>query len=375
MKIMFFVGSMILKGGTERVISNLANFLCKENEVSLVTIVNTDIAYKIDDRVKKYALDKNKTEIKEIQSKSLLLKLKKIPKYLSRVFVYRKMKKNINPDIVVAFLPHACYIALINKIFDKKSVIISVRNDPKVEYNSKIQNKLMKFLYPKVSGAVFQTDEAKDYFKDIINVETKVIPNPINTSFVQSSYLDKREKSIVTVGRLEEQKNHVALIRAFKSIASKYPDYNLIIYGEGSLRESLEQLINELQLQNRVFLPGTYNNIKEKIYKASMFVLSSKYEGMPNALMEAMALGIPVIATDCPCGGPKFLIQNNRNGILVKNGDVNQIAEAMSKIIQNPNFARNIGICANEIAEDLSPQKINKEWECYIKATYEKNKK
>ena len=253
MKIMFFVGSMILKGGTERVISNLTNFLCEKNEVSLVTIVNTDIAYKIDDRVKKYSLDKNKTKIEEIQNKSLFLKLKKILKYINRIIVYKKMKKNINPDIVVTFLPHACYIALINKIFDRKPVIISVRNDPKVEYNSKIQNKLMKILYPKASGAVFQTDEAKDYFKDIIKVETKVIPNPINTSFVQPSYLDKREKNIVTVGRLEEQKNHEALIKAFKNIADRYPDYNLIIYGEGSLRKNLEDLINELQLQNRVF--------------------------------------------------------------------------------------------------------------------------
>ncbi len=375
MKIMFFVGTMILKGGTERVISNLTKYLCDEHEVSLVTILNTNIAYKIDNRIKTYTLDVEETKLEEIDKNSLWLKIKKILKYVKRVFAYKKIKKIISPDIVVTFLPHSCYIALINKIFDKTPVIISVRNDPKIEYKSHLQRILMKFLYPKANGAVFQTSEAKEYFKRIIKVDTQVIPNPINPSFIETSFSGEREKNIVTVGRLEEQKNHKDLIRAFANISNKYKDYNLIIYGDGSLRKDLENLIDELKLQERVFLPGVYDNIKEKIYKSAMFVLSSKYEGMPNALMEAMALGLPVIATDCPCGGPRFLIQNNINGILVQEGNIAEISSAMKKIIEDPHFAKTIGNNANKIAETLAPEKINMNWENYIKSTYEKYKK
>jgi glycosyltransferase involved in cell wall biosynthesis len=148
-----------------------------------------------------------------------------------------------------------------------------------------------------------------------------IIPNPINPEFNVKPFSGKRRKIITSVGRLSEQKNQHVLIEAFSRIEKDFPDYELVIYGEGNLRETLENQIKTLKLENKVKLPGVKKNIKNEIYDCSLFVLPSLYEGMPNALMEAMALGLPVISTDCPCGGPRFLI-HNYNGLLVKVNNV-----------------------------------------------------
>ena len=112
------------------------------------------------------------------------------------------------------------------------------------------------------------------------------------------------------------KKNQKILIEAFSKIEGAYPEYELIIYGEGSLRETLEKQVRDLGIEQKVKLPGNDANVLEKIRDAGIFVLSSNYEGMPNALIEAMALGIPSISTDCPCGGPKTLVQPYINGLL-----------------------------------------------------------
>jgi len=156
------------------------------------------------------------------------------------------------------------------------------------------------------------------------------------------------------------------LIDAFAKIAKIHPDYKLNIYGEGDLRDSLEKNIKSLNLEKKVFLKGTVNNLKDKIYTVSLFILSSNYEGMPNSLMEAMSLGLPVISTDCPCGGPKFLIENNINGVLVPVGDKKKLEKAMNRLLSNPNIANELGKNANNICSFLEPNKIYKKWEEYI---------
>ena len=152
------------------------------------------------------------------------------------------------------------------------------------------------------------------------------------------------------------------LLEAFAEAHKTHPEYILKIYGEGVLRGALENKISEFNLEESAFLMGEKDNIKDEIYKEGIFVLSSDYEGMPNALMEAMALGIPCISTDCPCGGPKYLIKNKKNGILVDINDKNQLKEAMIYLIENKDIAKEIGSCANKICEELNPSVINKKW-------------
>lgn len=367
MKICFFIGSMIEKGGSERVLSNLTKYFSTYTDVELLTILNSRIAYKIDDKVNVTHLDKK--EILEYKSTNKFIS---ILKYIIRYGRYRKYLKKTKPDVVVSFMPEASFLSLLTPKSKKTRRIISVRNDPSKEFKNSIYKFLSKKLYKRADGFVFQTIDAKKYFNKEIQSKSIVIPNPINEEFIEDTSIinKKNNSSIVSVGRLDSQKNHFLLIDSFKEVLSKFPDATLVIYGEGSLRNKLEEYVKRNGIEDKIKLPGRVENIKELIKEANCFVLSSNYEGMPNALMEAMALGLPVVSTDCPCGGPRFLIKNNVNGILVDTNNVKQMSEAIIKILSNKEFSKYISKNAKKIVEDLNPKKINKKWYDYVLKIY-----
>jgi len=356
MNIMFSTGCL-KKGGAERVISNLANYFINDNKVSIVTTIKGEQYYELDKNINVYSLDQG-SNIENFLIKNV-----------KRIRNLKKIINKVKPDIIVSFLPEPSYRLLFLKIFNKNlKVIVSVRNDPKIEYKNIISKLVMKLLYSKADGFVFQTEEAKNYFSKKIKNKSTIIPNPVNKNFICEPFFGKREKTIVTVGRLEKQKNHELLINAFSKIANKYRDYKLIIYGDGSLRTNLEEQIQRLKLENRVILAGQVDEIHKVIYKSGLFVLSSDYEGMPNCLLEAMALGIPCISTDCPCGGPKEIIDNGINGILVPTNDVSKMSKAIEKIILDDDKKISYSKESNKkISLNFNPEVINKKWKDYIK--------
>ncbi len=352
LKILFCIGSLE-KGGAERVISNLANSFVENNEIYIVTTINK-VQYEINKNVKLYSIEDNSTDSK-------VSKIKKTKKLY-------KIIKEINPNVIVSFLREPTFRILILRKIINIPIIVSVRNDPKVEYKD-IKNKLlMRLLYPLADGFVFQTEEAKAFFSKKIQKRSTIIPNPIKREFIERQlYEGKREKTIVTVGRLEEQKNQELLIDAFYDINKEIDDYKLIIYGEGSLRNKLEEKIKIYKMLDKIYLPGIVDNVPEKIEKAKLFVLSSNFEGMPNALMEAMALGLPCISTDCPCGGPKYLINNNVNGYLVNVNDKDDLARTIKTVLmKKENELDGISKNAKERTNELTEEKINAIWYIYI---------
>lgn len=356
MRIMFCLGSMT-KGGAERVIANLSNEFCQEHSISIIVTPPDEPMYKLDNKINFITLDKCNDKKENI-----------IVRTVKRIKRLRKIIKNINPDIIVSLLPEPTYRVMIAKIGLSKKTIISVRNDPKVEYKKFLNKIIMKILYPFADGFIFQTQEAKEYFGINIQKKSVIIPNPINEEFVCEKYKGEREKIVVTVGRLEEQKNQKMLINAFSRLPSEFAEYKLIIYGDGTLRKELEKQIKDLNLTERVKLPGEVDDIKNKIYKASLFVLSSDYEGMPNSLMEALTLGVPCISTDCPCGGPRFLIENNVSGFLIKQGNEEEMLNAIQKVLNsNKNEINEITDKAQERMFNIKPSKINKKWIEFMK--------
>lgn len=363
MKILFSIGSMN-KGGAERVVANLSNYMSKSNDVGIVMSVNDTPKYELNKKINLYTLDNN---VENRQNK--------IEKNIRRLKRLNEIIKEYNPDIIVSFLPEPSYRVLLLKVFNSKiPIIVSVRNDPKVEYKNIFSKILMKILYPLADGFVFQTEEAKQYFGEKIQKKSIIIPNPIKEELKNFNvYSGKRDNLIVSVGRLEKQKNQKMLIDAFAKLSREFDSYNLVIYGEGSLRQQLEKQVENLNLANRVFLPGETDNIIEKIHKAKIFVLSSDYEGMPNSLMEAMAMGIACISTDCPCGGPRFLIKDGYNGYLVPTNNVEALTNAMKKILKNDkNEVGERGY--KTIIEKLDPKKIITRWQKYIRETARKEK-
>lgn len=354
MKILFYI-NLIDFGGAERVVVNLANEFSKRgHETVIVTSYCKEQEYELNEKVKRLSLEEKQ------------LKESFIRKNLTRTLRLRRICKKERPDIVVSFMAQANFRAIMATRFLKIKTLISVRNDPDKEYPNGIYRFTAKILYPLASGCVFQTEDAKNWFPHSIQRKSKIILNPVNDKFYQMDYKGERE-NIVTVGSLSPRKNQQLLIKAFSLIAQEFPKESLIIYGNGPEREKLIELTKSLNIEERVFFMGESSEIHEKIKNAKVFVLSSNYEGLPNVVMEAMALGLPVISTDCPCGGPRMLIENEKSGILVDTNDVEAMVEKLRIILKNPSFAEFLGENGRETAEGFNQEKIYKSWEIYMK--------
>ena len=361
MKILFYIGNL-RKGGAERVVATLSNKLVEKNEVIIIITTDEKVEYSLDKSIKLFSL-KNFDGNKNPLVKNIIY-LKRLKDYI----------KEIDPDIILGFLPEPSYRLLILKPFIKSPVIISDRNDPKIEYASLKSRTIMKFLYKRADGFVFQTDEARDYFCKKIQDKSIVIANPVDDRFLKTKYVGYKSTEFINVGRLNEQKNQILLIESFKDVIKKYPNYKLLIYGEGSLKNELSMYIKDNKLNNNVKLCGNVDDIDNILKDKKGFILSSKYEGMPNALMEAMAVGVPCISTDCPCGGPRELIKNNINGLLVKSNDKNELVSAMYKIIENDKMCKKIAMSAKKNMNNYSCDKIVSKWFEFMKEVYKNEK-
>jgi len=354
MKITLFIGGLS-GGGAERVICNLSNYLSKRHDVTILTMSNDKPAYDLSDKVRRISL----VQFGESDNK--------IIKNLKRIKRFREYVKRNSPDIYITMLPNTINFMLFNRKIINAPILISERGDPKTRYeSSRLKKFIMKKLYPKADGVVFQTEEAKSYYTKFIGDKGIIIPNAINSEFIRKPYSGQRKKRIVSAGRFSEQKNFSMLIEAFSKIIVDYPDFELVIYGDGALRNDLEKQIKKNALENKVLIPGYVEGFGDHIFDAALFVLPSNYEGMPNALMEAMALGLPCISTDCPVGGPRYLINNNMNGLLISPGNLNELIEAIEKLLSDDFLRHKIGNNAKEIVSTLNPEVIYYKWETYI---------
>ena len=197
--------------------------------------------------------------------------------------------------------------------------------------------------------------------------KSKVIANPI-TSSIPDPYDGEREKRIVAVNRLSQQKNIFMLLRAMKRVLDVFPEYVLEIYGKGEQQEELEKYAKKLNISDNVQFMGQKANVQTYIVNASVFVSSSDFEGMSNSMLEAMAIGLPVVCTDCPIGGARMVIKNNINGILTPVGDDKIFANEIIELLKNPEKAKRLGKQARELREQLNVKKIAKEWEKLLEA-------
>lgn len=343
-KIMFYINA-IHHGGAERVICNLATSFSKNGyECFLVTSFRDTWEYGYGECVHRISLFEEKIST-NFWDRNIQL-VKKL----------RELIKVEQPDLLVSFMAEPNFRAIIASVGLKNKVMISIRNDPKQEYSSILTKVLAKTLFCRADGIVFQTEDAKKWFPRSVQKKSKIILNQVDEVFYNTKYEGKR-KNIVTTGRLVPQKNQELLIRAFASIADKITE-NLFIYGEGILQKDLEHLIEELHMEERIFLPGSITDVAETIKSARLFVLSSDFEGMPNSLMEAMALGIPCVSTDCPCGGPRMLFAQHEAGRLVPCKDVSKLADTIYERVTDGSD----GKIEKELAEVFRTQKI---WECW----------
>ena len=266
MKILFVITGM-QSGGAERVMATLCNELSERHEVRLLSLKDNVSDYVLSPRVEFVSGG--------VKNQNILASIKVIQSHIDKW----------KPDVAVSFMTKTNILALLAKKMAKYkvSMIIAERANP---YHTKKIFKIMrKLTYPMADGCVFQTEQAKEYYKNILKCKSEVLRNPLNPDFSIQPYQGLRTKRIVTVGRLSEEKNQKLLINAFSKIASKYIDYKVEIYGDGPLRNELQELINEKNMESQIKLMGRKDSIQKYIQDAEIFVLPSNSEGMPNALL------------------------------------------------------------------------------------------
>ncbi len=388
--IALYIGSL-QKGGAERVMSNLADYFFEQGyKVTLVTTYLAPEEYEIkhaawkrvpagaDDAELVMDPDENpawvdlrggeKKGIRRVFSGLLKSEQKdRLTNYRLRKEKLRAIWKKLKPDVILSFIGKNNIMAISTATKDGFKVVVSVRADPDMEYDTPGLRAGMLSTFGKAAGVAVQTTGAMEKFPRYIQKKCSILPNPMNASFVRNRYIGDREKRIVMVARMDTNKNHAMVMEAFKEfVAEKFPDHKLVFYGDGPERLKLQRKAILLGIEDKVEFKGSVQHVAEHIEKAKLFILASDQEGMPNSLIEAMSLGLPCISTDCPCGGPKDLIENEINGILVPVGDKKAMGEAMVKVLENETFANNLGIAATRVQKKFAPEVANATWMEYI---------
>lgn len=340
-------------GGAEKQNVMLANAMAeKGHDVTLISISADNNCYQLNNKVKYEYLPDRKTNVLRIAT---------------RYADIRNRLKEIKPDITINFWFQSAYMTAFMKKSITGKVIYSERGDPGDKEYSGALGVIRKIALPRIDGFVFQSKGAQSYFNASVQSRSTIIPNPVFVNAEEYPAVKTRRKAIVTVGRLHPQKNQKLLINAFKQIADKLPEYTLEIYGDGELKEELQKLIDGLNLSDRVFLMGTSKEIHKLIYDAALFVLSSDYEGLPNTLIEAMALGIPSISTDCRPGGARQIIDDTVNGIIVERNNVEKLAEAMQILLTEPEIGSRFSASSRKKMIMYKPKTIYSQWEKFFK--------
>lgn len=352
MKKIMFVVPTLSSGGAERVVSIWSSELANMGaDIHLLVFYRVENEYLVNDKVKIHAIKENKEQYDKMSK-------------FNKIKFLRAKLKSLNPDIIIPFISHVGLMANIARTGLKIKMIETIRIDPKYSPKNKLLRLFRNFSVLLSNGCIVQNEDQKKYFPKWSHKKIYVFANPISDEFIQveRTKADSDIRTITAVGRLEHQKNYTMLINAFSKVQNL--DLALNIYGEGSLKDDLQFIINDLGLSNRIKLCGRSNDIKEVFMNTDLFILSSNAEGMPNSLMEAMAVGLPCISTDCPTG-PSDLIDNEINGVLIPVDNEEALINAVNNMINNPKEAYQMGKRAKEkmksnYAAKVSARKLQK---------------
>ena len=396
--IAFYIGGLCI-GGAERVICNLAEYFYGEGyRVTMVTKVRDEKEYELNPGIKRVIADITLEEETASRIRNLFARIAKL----------KRIWKEVKPDVIVSFIRKNNLMAIASAAPLGIPVVVSVRSAPERELKGFGFKTISFLLFRQAAGVVLQTREAYDFFPGYIRAKAVVLPNSINPVFLKESeklalernsdingasnekpekvaventniiceepmvidsrvVFSKREKKIITVGRIDDNKNQRMLVEAYAKIAGPYPEWSLELIGDGNGRQALEEYVSTLPCKDRISFTGAVDDVVKRMSEASIFVLPSKIEGMPNALIEAMVMGMACISTDCPCGGPRDLIAaEETNGILVPVDNVDTMAMALKRLITNDTLRQSMGDNARKIIATLHPDMVNKQWKNYI---------
>ena len=357
MKKIVFVCNSLANGGVQRVVSLLAANL-KDKFTTVILCGNKmEKEYAVEGVTVNYLNDDE--NVGSIRKSTFIKGI-------------RKFIKEQKPDVVVSFEYFVNMNAVIAALGLKTPLIVSERNDPSQLKRKRLLNLLRDLLYRKADALVCQTDEVKAYFSKRVQRRAVVILNPIKSGLPKYSGEDSKE--IINFCRLNKQKNLPLLIDAFAIFLKDHEDYKLKIYGDGGERDGLNEYIAQKGLTASVTVLPATTEIYDIASKCKMFVSSSDYEGLSNSMLEAMAMGMPVVCTDCAGGGARTVIDGGVNGLLVPVRDAEAMAAAMAKIADDGGFSARLSGNAAKINERLNEENIANEWATLVERVTEKTR-
>ncbi len=320
-------------GGAQRAIIELANNLVKSNhEVCLVTLISQNEEYfKIDERVQLKILSQK-------ESNNTLFK------NIKRIIKLRRIVNSFRPDKVISFLEHINILTILSTLGSLSEVNVCIRNDPRRKKMSIIHGYLRRLTYPFANKVIVQTNSVAQWASSLgLNEKIQVIPNFVRKlELKKESYEVSSVFKIVMIGRLVEQKGIDLLFKALALIPKGSINYSLSIYGEGELLEELQGRSEKLGLSENVDFKGTTNEANRVLAEADLFVLSSRYEGYPNVLVEALSTGTPSVAFDCP-SGPRDITLNGELGLLIEDGNISKLANGIVEMYESEKLRTDLG--------------------------------
>lgn len=342
-RISFFIGSMH-NGGAERVISILANHYRRNGwDVDIALLLDTNIGYNLADDIQIIDLSQSGGSY-----------YRRLPKWLRTIRQYVRTAK---PDRIVSFVGRINVLVLTACLGMEVPIVVSERNDPRHDGRGPLMMKVCNWSYKRAKAVVYQTQYEKECFSSKLS-NGVIIPNPVSVNVVPK--IVERPFEIVTAGRLNQQKNQKMLVDAVAEVG--IPAVSLKIFGDGNLKEDLQKRINELGINAE--LCGNVSNLHEQINGACIFVLSSEYEGLSNALVEAMMLGLVCISTNYP--GASEVISDGENGILVPCGNVSRLAEVIRDVLSNNKLRASLSNGALKSSEKYRESSVLKQWDRVI---------
>jgi glycosyltransferase involved in cell wall biosynthesis len=377
---MTLVISTLRGGGAERVLSNMANYWASKGwPVTVLTIGHGDEPpyYQLDPQVVHLDMKFYRDALHPVPNAGLLSALKDIfddcspverrtliPE-LSLISALRRAIVDTRPQFVISFINLTNVRVLLATRGLGLPVIVSERDDPYRDPIPEGAARLRHRLYPMATYLVAQTPEAADYFAAVVGDRRRAIPNPVLQPELAASGnggAPKAGRILVGMGRLVEEKGFALLLSAFSKVAVNHPSWSLHIWGEGPQRQALERLTRDLNLSDRVWMPGFTRRPFEVLSQADLFVLSSLVEGFPNALCEAMACGLPVVSFNCS-SGIREIIRDGVDGLLVRAADPTALAYALDGLMANEEERRRLAVKAVEVTERFGLEETMARWE------------
>jgi len=346
---LLFINASLTDGGSEKAMSLVAHALASRgHDVTMALVREKKRTYPLDPRIKVVQF--------RYGSKS------KIAKAFGRVRRIRALLKADDHDYVVCYMWDLNVTTLIASLGLRRRIIISERNFAGASTRGQLWRLLERWSYQFAYKIVYQTQDAQKLCPQELLERSIVVPNMIEVGGA-SVHAGSRTRRVVSVGRFNAQKNFPLLLRSFARFAETNPDWILEIYGKGALEHDLRALAVQLGVVDSVVFAGYVPDVADRIRDAGMFVLSSDYEGISNAMTEAMALGLPVVCTDCPIGGVALMIEDRKSGMLVPVGDESALTDAMCEIATDETLAETISEGAQASVVRFAPEQLVHLWE------------